>query len=101
MSIQKRTVFYSTKGGQVKFLDWALTITTLGACAEPFDMNNRDNGPNNDLPDFDPSDPMVKVDEIVRVEDEDAVYRLLSSLESPPLHGGNMSPRVFIFTGNN
>lgn len=100
MSIRKRTVFYSDKGGQIKFLDWALVMTSLGACAEPFDMNNRGQ-PNTDIPDYDPSDMMTKVDRLERVEDEDAVYRLLSSLEEPPLNGGNMSPRVLIFTGNN
>lgn len=100
MSILKRTVFYSSKGGQIKFLDWASTMTTLGACAEPFMMNDR-GADNVTMADFDPSDMMAKVDEMHRVDDEDMTKRSLSSQEEPPLNGGNMSPRVLIFTGNN
>lgn len=98
MSIKRRDVLYSEKGGQVKFLDWAITMTSVGACAEPFVANDR-GGRAGDLSDFDPSDIMVKVDGLLQVEDEGAAQRALTS-DGVPLHGGNLLPRVFLFTGN-
>lgn len=96
MSIKKREVFYSTKGGQVKFLDWAYTTTTIGTCAEPFCVDDRGPGAvGENVPDFDPSDMMVKVDALARVEDEVAVKNKFQGV-----HGGNLRPRVLIFTGN-
>jgi len=100
MSILKREVLYSTKGNQVKFLDWALVTTTLGACAEPFDINERGSGLNADSKDYDPSDPIVKVDALVEVEDEGDAKKHLSGGGSQ-LNGGNLHPRVTIFTGDN
>jgi len=99
MSILKRTALYSTKGGQVKFLDWAITQTSVGACAEPFTVNERLAAGAN-FADFDPSDIMVKVDDLMRVDDEGAAIRQLSHGDGMPLHGGNVFPRVTIFTGN-
>ena len=95
MSIKNRTVFYSTKGGQVKFLDWAHTVTSIGMMAEPFSMNLR-GSPNSNILDYDPSDMMVKVDRLQQVEDEGDLKRVMSGV-----HGGNGLPRVLIFTGNN
>jgi len=100
MSIGKREVFYSVKGGQVKFMDWAITTTTLGACVEPFQVNARLN-PAVGIVDFDPSDIMVKVDEMHQVSSEDAADRMLSFGGGARLHGGNAMPRVFIESGNN
>lgn len=100
MSILKREVLFSTKGGQVKFLDWAITKTTLGACAEPFNMNERARAADGSVVDFDPSDMMVKVDALVQVEDEIQANTALSgSLDH--VNGGNLQSRVTIFTGDN
>ncbi len=102
MSILRRRAFYSAKGGQIKFLDWAHTTTTLGVMAEPFMINDR-HEKNSNYADFDPSDIMVQVHEMTPVEDEGDLKNKLSGSPAagPPLHGGNMSPRVFIFTGDN
>ncbi len=97
MSILNREVLYSVKGGQVKFLDWAITKTTLGACAEPFHMNDRANDGDESIVDFDPSDMMVKVDRLFQVTDDGGAKQALFG----GLHGGNMLPRVLIFTGDN
>lgn len=95
MSILKREVLYSKKGGQVKFLDWARTTTTLGTCAEPFSVDDR----GTDAEDFDPSDMMVKVDGLVQVDDEGDAKKALSG-GGAQTNGGNLRPRVTIFTGN-
>lgn len=107
MSILKREVFYSTKDGKVQFLDWARTTTTLGVMAEPFTMNDRKipTGPDDaqdGIQDFDPSDIMVKVDALQRTENFDSLKRDLFADQTgrQPLHGGNLWPRVLIFTGN-
>jgi len=99
MSILKREALYSVKGGQVKFLDWAITTTSIGACAEPFTVNARRQPSANAL-DFDPSDMMVKVDDLHQVDDEGEATRALSFGSATPIHGGNAQPRVLIFTGN-
>lgn len=99
MSILNRQVMYSVKGGQVKFLDWAVTSTTIGSCVEPFIMNDR-SVPGDSTPDYDPSDMMVKVDGFLAADDDDHVKRLLAG-GSEQIHGGNLQPRVLIFTGNN
>lgn len=100
MSILNRQVLYSVKGGQVKFLDWAITKTTLGACAEPFQMNNRVGTSDGSRADFDPSEMMTKVDRLFLVDDETQAKTHLSG-GGTQLNGGNLQPRVFIFTGDN
>ncbi len=100
MSILKREVLYSVKGGQVKFLDWAITKTTLGTCAEPFQINSRVGTSDDSRADFDPSDIMVKVDRLHQVGDEIEAKTALSG-GGTQLHGGNLQPRVLIFTGDN
>ena len=100
MSILKREVLYSVKGGQIKFLDWAITKTTLGACAEPFQMNNRVGTADDSRVDFDPSDMMVKVDRLHLVDGEGQAKTHLSG-GGTQLNGGNLQPRVLIFTGDN
>jgi hypothetical protein len=100
MSILKREVLYSVKGGQVKFLDWAITKTKLGACAEPFNFNARDGITDGSWVDYDPSDMMVKVDRLHLVADETEAKTHLSG-GGMHVNGGNLLPRVLIFTGDN
>ena len=99
MSILKRQALYSAKDGQFKFLDWAVTTTTLGTCAEPFAINDR-GATNAGVLDYDPSDIMSRVDNLLNADDDDQVKRLLSS-GPDQIHGGNLQPRVLIFAGNN
>lgn len=97
MSILRRTVFYEKKDrGQFRFTGWAHTVTTLGACAEPFNINDR-TVPDQSIRDFDPSDPIARVDILQNVDNP---FIELSFGENPPIHGGNMMPRVKIATGN-
>jgi hypothetical protein len=97
MSIQKRCVFYS-KENQYRFLDWAEVTTTLGSMMEPFCPNIRF-APNQSIRDFDPSDPIARIDEMKNV-DRRFEWKALSHGEVMPLHGGRMMPHVNIATGN-
>ena len=99
MSILKRTVLYKKDDkGQYRFPGWALTITTLGTCLEPFLINDRQVA-NNSFRDFDPSDPIARVDDLQRVDDMDEL-KATSLGETMVTGGGDLLPRVFIKTGN-
>lgn len=89
MSIQRRTVFYDTVDG-VRFWDWALVTTTLGTMAEPF-MPNARHFVGQDFPEFDPSDMMNKIDEVVPKSID--VSLLVLSGGDDQIHGGAQLPR--------
>lgn len=89
MSIKKREVFYDDTGGYVRFWDWALVTTTLGAMAEPFLPNDRH------LPgkfsQFDPTDEIARIDDI-RASSIDTHLQALSG-GVHALNGGTLHPR--------
>ncbi len=89
MSIQRRTAFYEESGGVFRFLDWALTQTTLGMMAEPFNANNR-YGMSPAIQ-FDPTDEIVRMDNISRIDFDKSL--LLLSGGSEQIHGGALIPR--------
>ena len=90
MSIQKRTVFYDKTGGIARFWDWALTTTTVGACAEPFMANLR----SIDAPviNFDPADECARIDEMKEADIGQSL--ILLSGGTNQLHGGCQLPRT-------
>jgi len=99
MSILRRSALYTQKkGGQVRFLNWALTITKMGTMAEPFILNDRIS-PTTQIGDYDPSDPMSRVDELVGVDPNKSEWAATMG-DTIPIHGGNILPRVFSKTGN-
>lgn len=90
MSILKRTVFYDYTGGIARFWDWALTTTTLGTMAEPFQPNQRHQG-NTEFLEFDPTDDVARIDEI-RSSSVDTAMLTLSGGDHQ-LNGGYQLPR--------
>ena len=99
MSILKRTVLYKkSENRPYRFLGWAIATTTLGAMLEPFNINDRVS-PSQGILDFDPSDPIARVDDLQNVDPLDD-FRALSFGETMPIHGGDLMPRVYIKTGN-
>ena len=91
MSILKRTAFYDQTGGFVRMWDWALTMTTLGAMAEPFCINNR-KSPDSDVIAFDPTDQIARVDELINMDI--GKEKLVLSGGDHQLNGGTMMPRA-------
>jgi len=90
MSIVKRSVYFDTTDGIVRFLDWALTQTTIGVMAEPFSVDNRHNFAN--FQDFDPTDEVHRIDSLHAV-DACRINQLLSGGDHA-LNGGVLNPRV-------
>lgn len=88
-SILKREVFYDDTGGFCRFWDWALTTTTLGAMAEPFNPNDRFRI--DGVTEFDPTDDMARIDS-VRVQSVDIQPQVLSG-GVYALNGGPLNPR--------
>lgn len=95
--IKRRSVLYTRNKGIHRFLGWAITVTTLGSMVEPFLVNDR-TIPGMSVPNHDPSDPMARIDELQNVPS--GMERQLMSDDGLPLHGGDLSPRTFIRTGN-
>ena len=62
--IARRTVYFDTVGGVVRFWDWCEVKTGLGVMGEPTPVLNWYNSPNDDVIDFDPSDQMVRIDRL-------------------------------------
>lgn len=89
MSILKREVFFERTNGIVRFWDWALTTTTLGAMAEPFLPNDRNKI--DGVSEYDPTDEMNRIDTI-RESTVDTQYQTLSG-GVHALHGGYLHPR--------
>lgn len=97
--IQKRCVLYfKDDKGQYRFTGWAVTTTTLGAMMEPFNINDRAVG-SQSIVNFDPSDPMARVDELKNIDPLKECLGL-SHGETMEIHGGDLMPRVYIKTGN-
>jgi hypothetical protein len=90
MSIQKRTVFFDDTGGFVRFSDWALVTTTLGTMAEPFLPNSR-HMLDVDFSEFDPTDPIARVDEIRQISVDVQMHALSGGDHA--LNGGYQLPR--------
>jgi hypothetical protein len=103
--ILKRTVFYVQphrfKGeiAPMRFIGWAKVVTGLGTMMEPFNIDDRFNH-GMSVRDFDPSDPMSRVDGLQNVP-EGQEYKILSfgSADSPH-NGGDLRPRVHNVNGN-
>ena len=98
MSILKRSVLYmKTEKNPYRFVGWAICTTTLGAMLEPFDINSRN--PGVDLVDWDPSDPIARIDELQNIDD--GKEELMTSFgETMAVLGGDRYPRVLIKNGN-
>jgi hypothetical protein len=62
MSIQKRTIYFDG-GSVVRFWDWAMVTTTIGAMFEPFVVNARRVPTLTDIV-FDPTDEINRIDYI-------------------------------------
>jgi hypothetical protein len=88
-SILKREVFFDNTGGIARFWDWALTTTTLGSMAEPFNVNDRFKG--DGVSEYDPTDDMTRIDEI-RASSVDTQAKVLSGGDHA-LIGGPLNPR--------
>lgn len=90
MSIIKREVYYDNTNGIARFWDWAHTTTTLGTMVEPFAINTH-HAIGTPFANFDPTDPMSRVDEIHnrRFHEE----KLVLSGGNFYLHGGALMPR--------
>lgn len=89
MSILKRQIFIDGSNRQIRFFDWALVTTTLGAMMEPRNWNM--------VPtkgtEFDPLDIMARIDEIGSVD----ILRQKETFmgAGTVLHGGNQLPQSF------
>jgi len=90
MSIQARSVFFDNTNNIVRFWDWAIVTTTLGTMAEPFVVNERTQL-NTPTIEFDPTDEMVRIDNI-RAMPVGQSYNVLSG-DDMPMHGGEQMPR--------
>ncbi len=67
-TVLKRTIFVERdKDGYFRFQDWALSLTTLGAMAEPFspDLRAETGSPETD---FDPTDDIALITDIQQVD---------------------------------
>lgn len=90
--IKKRTVFYDTTGGVVRFWDWAQVVTSLGTMAEPFVVNLRKIA-SDSLQNFDPTDEATRIDEMVGMT-IDKQQQVLSGGGENHIHGGYTMPHV-------
>jgi len=105
MSILRRDVLYTKKRrgkgdlSLVNFIGWAMTTTTLGTMVEPFQVNTREL-PTTSFVDFDLSDPMTRVDNLVNIGVGKENTVLSHGEDNPPIHGGDVQTRVFRKTGN-
>ena len=93
MSILKRTVYYGNDGnGNLRFLDWAKVITSIGVMIEPVVVNGRViPGGNNDLNSNDPTDIIRMVNEMEEI-DLTKYKNVLSCDSGTVLHGGYILP---------
>lgn len=98
--ILKRDVLYEKRNATspYHFIGWSICTTGIGAMAEPFEIGDR-HAPGNSYADFDFSDPMARVDELQNVPYGNS-WKTLSFGETMPIHFGDLSPRVYIRSGN-
>ena len=94
--VKRRTVFYHTVNGAVKFLDWA--VVTMGKHAsglsrmvEPFMVNQRYLS-GTGLRQYDATDPAIRIDYMQRLGHADELGKILSGGGGTPLHGGMLTP---------
>jgi hypothetical protein len=98
MSILRRSVLYYKKpDGQYIFPGWAIVTTTLGAMLEPFNISDHFS-PSQTIVDFDPSDMMVRIDELQPIN-QLTDWKITSFGETMPIAGGDLLPRVHKKTG--
>ena len=99
-AILKRTVLYEkrTETSPFHFIGWALVNTPIGVCAEPFEINNRF-VPGNSYANFDYTDEIARIDDMKNVPYGHG-WKAVSFGETMPIHGGNISPEVYIRDGN-
>ena len=90
-TIQKRTLLFEKKKNDViRFHDWALVITPLGVCAEPFNYaHNKGLG---ETPNFDSTDEMTRIDAMQSIDMDREKLVLSGGIDA--LHGGYLMPRV-------
>lgn len=89
MSILRREVLYHQVNGNIRFLDWALTTTTLGAMAEPFCVSARHSVQTPNI-NFDANDIMARIDGIRQVDH--GQDKLALSGGDHALNGGPLMP---------
>ena len=88
MAINKREVFYSKdKRGIIKFEDFCIVQTELGAMVEPFLVNGRPEGA---ATPWNYADEMSRIDKMTEIDDNQRM-RILSG-NTQYLHGGETSP---------
>lgn len=94
--VTKRTVFYDTTGGYVRFHDWAIVNTALGAMAEPFSVLPFGVGRTaygGDRPNVDNTDPCRLITEM-KEESMDKHIIMASFGNTAAIHGGIQYPRT-------
>lgn len=83
--ILKRTCYFEKMGtGEVRISEMAVCVTGIGSMCEPFELNNR-YVQQKDFSDFDPTDMMVKVDELTPSDLQGSLF--LSGGSTEPIHG--------------
>ncbi len=92
MSIHNRTLFYEIKDGVIRFWDWALCDTTLGAMAEPHLVDSR-HVTDVAVIDHEFDDIIAKITYIKNRRRHDS-KKVLSGGGATPLHGGILLPRT-------
>lgn len=94
--IKKRVVLYINHDGIIRFPGWALTTTTLGTMAEPYQIGQVRSAFEG-FTNVDPSDPAIRIDELMPLKPgyEDGYI-----LSGERITGGNLMPRVFKKTGD-
>lgn len=90
-SIISRTMFYDTRGGEVRFHDWNLVNTTLGPMQEPRQLIGFQNGnKNNKLLQLNLRDQCAKITSLEKI-DMRGIEILLSDKIKKTI-GGNQIP---------
>jgi hypothetical protein len=85
--ILNRTVFVDNRNDQVRFCDWNIVNTPLGAMVEPRNLNMYPVSDDN-FTDIDVDDEMHKIDKIEFIDERDLIPNLFHGL-----HGGNQLPQ--------
>lgn len=91
MSILKRELYYDKRDGIIRFWDWAIATTTLGAMAEPFCISLRHSVGTPSI-NIDFSDELARIDELHYAPHDKEKLVLSGGLHE--LNGGILMPRV-------
>lgn len=89
MSILKRQIFIDGSNGQIRFFDWALVTTTLGAMMEPRNWNQIPTKGTS----YDPQDELAQIDDIGSIDILRQKETFLGA--GSVIHGGNQYPQSF------